>query len=293
MERHLLRDKLTKEQLAYFNLNQQAFQLSPNPDFLYLSPGHEECLQRIRLTLELKNGLFVGIGDSGTGKTTLCNQLLQELNQQDDIIVGMIHHPWAPSLYAFYHMLCDEMGAPAGGSKSTIARRSALFQFIQNQALVHGKTLVLIIDEAQQLTGQQIEIIRSLMNLETPEQKLIQIVIFGQMEFRNIISGKKFMNFRQRVAMSYVLSPLSLPDTGSLIEYRLKRAGLNGAASELFTSQAVEEIYLASKGLPRAITKFCHVALLIAFYQQAGQVTREMVAEAVKSTPLKGVEEYE
>jgi len=292
MGRLAIRDKLSKEQLQYFGLDRQTFQLSPNPEFLYLSPGHEECLQRIHLTLELKNGLFVGIGDSGTGKTTLCNQLLQELSERDDVIVGMLHHPWAPSPYAFYHMICDEIGAPAGGPKSTLSRRAALFQFVQNQVLYHGKTLILIIDEAQQLTGKQIEIVRALLNLETPEQKLIQMVIFGQLEFMNFIAGKRFKNFRQRVAMSYVLSPLSLPDTGALIDYRLRQGGYTGNGA-LFTPEAIEEVYLASKGLPRAITKFCHIALLIAFFRQENRISREIVREAVESTPLKGVEEYE
>lgn len=295
MRKYPVRNQLNQEQLRYYNLIRQPFQLSPNPDFLYLSPGHEECLQRLHLTLELRNGLFVGIGDSGTGKTTLCNLLLQRLSESEDVIVGMLHHPWAPSPYAFYHMLCDEIGAPAGGPKSTIARRGALFQFVQNQALYHGKNLVLIIDEAQQLTPKQLEIIRGLLNLETPEQKLIQMVIFGQLQFMSNIAGKRFKNFRQRVAMSYVLSPLSLQDTGALIDYRMQQAGANGAGEDakLFAPEAVEEIYIATKGLPRAITKFCNVALLIAYYKEQKRISREIAGEAISSTPLKGVEEYE
>ena len=124
-------------------------------------------------------------------------------------------------------------GGSAGGSpykpyKSTIARRTALFQFIQNQVLLENKSLILIVDESQQLTPKQIEIIRGLLNLETAEEKLIQMIIFGQLEFLNNIAGKRFKNFRQRVAMSYVLTPLSLADTGSMINFRLKKAGYKG-----------------------------------------------------------------
>ncbi|MCL5035655.1 MAG: AAA family ATPase [Chloroflexi bacterium] len=291
MRKLLRRDTLSNEQLDFFGLERQPFQLSPNPDFLYLSPSHEECLQRIRLTLELRNGLFVGVGDSGTGKTTICNLLLNEFSSDKDMIVGMLHHPWAPSPYAFYHMLCDEIGAPAGGPKSTIARRTALFQFIQNQVLQENKSLVLIVDESQQLTPKQIEIVRGLLNLETAEAKLIQMIIFGQMEFLNSISGKRFKNFRQRVAMSYVLTPLSLADTGAMINFRLKKAGYKG--KNIFTKEAVDELYRSSSGLPRAITKFCHVAMLIAFFQQEKVIDKDVAVQAVQSTPLKGVDENE
>ncbi|MCD6309504.1 MAG: hypothetical protein J7M18_02255, partial [Candidatus Eremiobacteraeota bacterium] len=153
------------------------------------------------------------------------------------------------------------------------------------------RSLILIIDEAQQLTPKQIEIVRGLLNLETAEAKLIQMIIFGQLEFLNNISGKRFKNFRQRVAMSYVLTPLSLSDTGAMINYRLKRAGYKG--KHIFTRDAIEELYRSSKGLPRAITKFCHVAMLIAFYQQEKKIDRDIIVSAVQSTPLKGVEEHE
>jgi type II secretory pathway predicted ATPase ExeA len=283
---------LGQRHLDFFELERQPFLLSPDPEFLYLSPGHRECLQRIMITIELKSGLFVGIGDSGTGKSSMCNSLFFQLKNDPDFIVKSLFNPKATSEFAFYQRLCEEFDVPTSGSKSALVRQDALFNFIHEQALTHRKSLVLIIDEAQQMSPRQIEIVRTLLNLETGKEKLMQIIIFGQLEFLTTIKGKRFKNFRQRVAMSYILSPLSEDDTHFLIEHRLRTAGYR-RTMPAFTHGAVKALYLASRGLPRAIIKFCNTSLIVAFGMKRRQIDEEVIKLVIESTPLKGVEDYE
>lgn len=274
--------------LDFFGLNEDPFQTSPSTKYFYSSQEHQECLARILLTLELNNGLFVAIGDAGTGKTSLASLVMRDLLQDDNTILALIRQPRARSEFAFLQKLNDSFGVTVNGvgRRSTLMLENSLFNFIQEKALEENKRLVLIVDEAQEMTPTQLLRIRELLNLETESRKLINMIFFGQLEFLNKIRSKRFKNFRQRVAMSYVLNPLNLKDTGELIKYRLKMAGSDGTGIS-YTEDAIQVIHEESKGLPRDICKLGAAGLLAAFASQTNVIDADTIKVEAQSMPIR------
>ncbi|MCD6599569.1 MAG: AAA family ATPase [Dehalococcoidia bacterium] len=274
--------------LDFFGLNEDPFQTSPSTKYFYSSQEHQECLARILLTLELNNGLFVAIGDAGTGKTSLASLVMRDLLQDDNTILALIRQPRARSEFAFLQKLNDSFGVIVSGvgRRSTLMLENSLFNFIQEKALEENKRLVLIVDEAQEMTPTQLLRIRELLNLETESRKLINMIFFGQLEFLNKIRSKRFKNFRQRVAMSYVLNPLNLKDTGELIKYRLKMAGSDGTGIS-YTEDAIQVIHKESKGLPRDICKLGAAGLLAAFASQTNVIDADTIKVEAQSMPIR------
>jgi len=274
--------------LDFFGLNEDPFQTSPSTKYFYSSQEHQECLARILLTLELNNGLFVAIGDAGTGKTSLASLVMRDLLQDDNTILALIRQPRARSEFAFLQKLNDSFGVTVSGvgRRSTLMLENSLFNFIQEKALEENKRLVLIVDEAQEMTPTQLLRIRELLNLETESRKLINMIFFGQLEFLNKIRSKRFKNFRQRVAMSYVLNPLNLKDTGELIKYRLKMAGSDGTGIS-YTEDAIQVIHEESKGLPRDICKLGAAGLLAAFASQTNVIDADTIKVEAQSMPIR------
>lgn len=270
------------EHLRFFGLRKEPFKVGPDPAFFYMSPSHEECLARILLTLELNSGLFVAIGDAGTGKTTLSTILIRELLNKPDYVLGVMKQPRAKSEYSFMEKIANAFELPTlNGKRSIVHLENSLFTFIQKEAYEKKKKLVLVIDEGQEMTPTQLLKIRELLNLETDEDKLINIVIFAQLEFMNKIKGKRFKNFRQRVAMSYLLNPLNLREVKEMIQHRLKVAGWSNGRS-LFTDDAITVMHVRSRGLPRDVCKFCSMALLSAFTQNKESVDKELMETEIE-----------
>lgn len=274
--------------LDFFGLQEDPFQTSPSTKYFYNSREHQECLARILLTLELNNGLFIAIGDAGTGKTTLASLVMRDLLQDDNTILALIRQPRARSEFAFLQKLNDAFGVNVEGigKLSTLILENNLFSFVQEKGLQEGKRLVLIIDEAQEMTPTQLLRIRELLNLETEDRKLINMIFFGQLEFLSKIRTKRFKNLRQRVAMSYMLNPLNLGDTGELIRHRLRVAGGDGNGI-VYTGDAIRVIHEESKGLPRDICKLCAAALLSAFTSRANVIGEDIVRVEAESMPIR------
>lgn len=274
--------------LDFFGLKEDPFQTSPSTKYFYNSREHQECLARILLTLELNNGLFIALGDAGTGKTTLASLVMRDLLQDDNTILGLIRQPRARSEFAFLQKLNDAFGVniEGVGRLSTLMLENSLFHFVQDKALTEGKRLVLIVDEAQEMTPTQLLRIRELLNLETENRKLINMIFFGQLEFLSKIRAKRFKNLRQRVAMSYMLNPLNIEDTGELIRHRLQVAGSDGSGV-VYTEEAIRVIHEESRGLPRDICRLCAAGLLSAFTNQTNAIDADIIKAESEAMPIR------
>lgn len=260
----------------------EPFSTSPDPAFFYRSQEHEDCLQRLEISIRLRRGLNVVLGDVGTGKTTLSRTLLQMLGTEDNFLFQIVLDP---SFKSEFQMLSDLLSMyniePDG--RSTLAYKDTLRDFLFEKGVNEDKTIVLLIDEGQKLTPTYIEVLRNLLNFETNEYKLLQLVIVGQMELLPRI--RRMKSFMDRIALSYVLNPLNREDTRNMILYRLKVAEYPNPES-LFTDSAFEEIYQWTQGYPRQITTLCHNVLVSMFAMEANYVDAGIVKLTVERNTL-------
>lgn len=248
----------------------EPFSTSPDPEFFYLSKEHEAALTNILIELRIKRGLSVILGDVGTGKTTLSRKLIQELKSRDDFIFHIVLDPSFDNEYLFLSSLAKNLDiAPSRDIFSSafndapvqatiLDLRESLERFLFQKGVTENRTVVIIIDEAQKLTDKSLEILRVLLNYETNEYKLLQLVLLGQLELYTRIMN--IPNFFDRISFRYVLNPLGLNETKEMIEFRIRQAGYR-ANMHLFLDEAVKEIYQYSRGYPRRITMLCHRAL--------------------------------
>lgn len=240
-------------------LEKEPFSTSPDPAFFYESGEHRAALMRLMVEIRLKRGLSLILGDVGTGKTTLSRKLFHMLKERQDIIFHMILDPTYETEEIFLDSLIRtfkiEIGKP---QPSVLDYKEALKKYLFQKGVEEGKTVVLLIDEAQKLNLLSLEILRVLLNYETNEFKLLQLVLLSQMELLPRLRQMK--NFWDRINLKYVLNPLDEAETKELIEFRLSAAGYH-QGMEFFTSEAIGEIYRYTQGYPRRISMICHHAL--------------------------------
>ena len=240
-------------------LEKEPFSTSPDPAFFYESGEHRAALMRLMVEIRLKRGLSLILGDVGTGKTTLSRKLFHMLKERQDIIFHMILDPTYETEEIFLDSLIRtfkiEIGKP---QPSVLDYKEALKKYLFQKGVEEGKTVVLLIDEAQKLNLLSLEILRVLLNYETNEFKLLQLVLLSQMELLPRLRQMK--NFWDRINLKYVLNPLDETETKELIEFRLSAAGYH-QGMEFFTGEAIGEIYRYTQGYPRRISMICHHAL--------------------------------
>lgn len=249
--------------MSYFKVlgfEKEPFSTSPDPDFFYLSKEHESALANILIELRLKRGLSVILGDVGTGKTTLSRKLIQELKDRPDFIFHIILDPSFESEETFLTSLAKNFEINIGNDAPVeiVALREGLERFLFQKGVTENKTVTLIIDEAQKLNESSLEVLRVLLNYETNEFKLIQLVLLGQLELHAKITD--IANFFDRISFKYTLNPLDIEETREMIEFRLKQAGYS-ANMHLFLDEAIREVHAYTRGYPRRITMLCHRAL--------------------------------
>ncbi len=252
--------------MSYHSLlgfKKEPFSTSPDPEFFYLTREHDMALTNILIELRLRRGLTVIFGDIGTGKTSLSRKLVQELRRRGDLIFHMILNPafeneeqFLISLVRNFNIELEPSDMPA--IERILDLRDAVERFLIQKSVEEKKTVILIIDEAQKLDLTTLEVLRVLLNFETNEYKLIQLVLLGQMELYSKIANMS--NFIDRISFKYTLNPLGPKETKEMIEYRIRKAGY-ASAMELFSPDAVSEIYNYSRGYPRSITMLCHRVL--------------------------------
>jgi general secretion pathway protein A len=259
------------------------FNITPDPSFLYLSPTHQEALAHLRYGLGQKKGFIVLTGEVGCGKTTLCRAFLNELDAARTD-TALILNPRLTERELLAAIL-RELGeiAPGAGS-APLALDNADLTGRLNDALLRrihaGKDIVLIIDEAQNLSFEVMEQLRLLSNLETDTQKLLQIILIGQPELKAKLAEKRLRQLRQRILVFYELNSLKRAQVDAYIQHRLTLAGASGRPR--FTKAALRSIYGRSRGIPRLVNSLCDKALLAAYARDSEEVNWFDVRRAVK-----------
>jgi general secretion pathway protein A len=253
------------------NLQREPFSNSPEPDFFFKSDQHRGCLQKLELAVRLRRGLNVVMGDVGTGKTTLCRQLILNFSRRNEdreqIETHLILDPLFSNTREFLSAVNLLLGSPASsGEESEWQLKENIKDYLFTSGVNEGRIVVLIIDEGQKLPDFCLETLREFLNYETNEFKLLQIVIFAQMEFEQVLREHK--NFADRVNQYYYLKPLNFRNSREMIKFRIKRAGsVPATASALFTFPALWAIYRATGGYPRKIITLCHQVMLAMIIQ--------------------------
>ena len=260
----------------FFSLDASPFVLTPDPRFLFRSRGHHDILASLRYGIASQKGIMALIGDVGTGKTTLCRALLQELPK--DVQSALILNPHLSDTELLGAIL-DDLGLERRG-----ATRAELMLVLVEHLLAAGaagRTVVVILDEAQQMSIEALEQIRILSNLETPSRKLLQIVLAGQSELADRLRRRELRQLDQRIGIRCQLQPLSRNETFRYIEHRLRAAGLAGSMP--FTRAALARIYSRSRGTPRVVNLVCDRALLAAYSTGARVIDDRLVRLAIRN----------
>jgi general secretion pathway protein A len=261
---------------SFFALKEKPFSLTPNPRFLFLSKTHNEVYAHLIYGIESRAGFIEVTGEVGTGKTTILRTLLSHLDEEKYRVAFIFN----PKLTAFELLrnINREFGvADDGLSNPDLIRSLNEFLLTENRA---ERTPILVIDEAQNLSGEVLEQIRLLSNLETEDDKLIQIVLVGQPELRHHLSDHSLRQLNQRIAVRYQLGSLNKEEMASYVLHRLNIAGRPDG--NIFSSAALKKIFQCSGGVPRRVNLICDRALLTAYSEERGVVYPRDVKQAVK-----------
>src|SRR5688572_762308 len=271
----LPRDFTPRMYLPFFGLNEKPFAITPDPRYLYLSERHAEALAHLLYGINEAGGFVQLTGEVGTGKTTIVRSLLAQTPKNAEIALILNPRMTAPE---FLLTLCEELGI--GVPDEAIGSGKDLVDILNDYLLrAHGggRRVVLVVDEAQNLAPDVLEQLRLLTNLETNTQKLLQIILIGQPELRELLERNDLRQLAQRVTGRYHLDPLSQDETTAYVRHRLRVAG---ATTDIFTQLALSEVYRLSSGVPRVINVICDRALLGAYTQDRHRVTPSIVREA-------------
>ena len=260
---------------TFFGLKERPFQLVPNPVYLYLSRGHQEALAHLRYAVEHGDGFVEIIGEVGTGKTTLCRVFLENLHSR--VKAAYIFNPKLNAIQLL-KAINDEFGI-SSSADSTKALIDHLNQYLIKRKAA-GNRVVIVIDEAQNLSKDVLEQLRLLSNLETTRSKLLQIVLVGQPELRKILNSHALRQLNQRITLRCTLTPLTQAESQQYIFHRIHIAATHPLIS--FTPNALKKIWRYSRGIPRRINILCDRALLTAFTRDGHKIHGKIVDLAIK-----------
>jgi general secretion pathway protein A len=260
----------------FYGLREKPFSLTPDSQFLYLSESHRTAIDSFLYGIDQRAGFVVMTGDAGTGKTTICRATLEKIDK--NVKTAVIFNSLLSERELLVSILQDFGLASKGRSKKELI--DELNKFLLDQ-LSQGKNAAIIIDEAQNLSIPVLEQIRMLSNLETEKEKMLQIVLLGQLELEQKLQSPELRQLSQRVTIKHRLLPLSQKETEHYINQRLAVAG--GQGNITFSRSAINEIYRFSKGIPRLINLICDRALLGGFVDQTYYINRKIIQRARKS----------
>ena len=268
--------------LSYYNLNEKPFQISTDPKFLWLGEKHKEALAILTYGILDNKGFLLLTGDVGTGKTTIINTLLNNLD--DDIIAAHVPDPDLEHL-DFFNFVANVFSIDRKFStKGEFLNHLSKFL---HDAYSKNKKVLLIIDEAQRLKPELLEEIRLLSNIERQDTKLLNIFFVGQEEFNNILIKPENRALRQRITINYYIEPLTENETKEYIKHRLNIAG---SQRNIFSSSAIGEIFSFSKGFPRLINIICDLALLTGYVKEQKTINEPIIKECAKELQIPAEE---
>ncbi|HTV65697.1 MAG TPA: AAA family ATPase [Bryocella sp.] len=258
----------------FFGLARNPFEISPDPFFYHPTPRHNEALANLHYGVGRRKGFIVITGEVGTGKTLLVRCLLAEL-RKNNIVFAYVFNPLLPVVEFFQYIMAD-LGLPYAGRTKTEMLLDLNRFLIQRHA--RGLITALVVDEAQALRPDLLEEIRLLTNLETSQQKLLQIVLMGQPELEMVLDSPELRQLKQRVALRCQLQPLNHDQTRSYVLSRLERAGAS-PTPPIFTDEALEKVFEYSRGIPRIINNLCENSMVNAFAREHRPVTADLITD--------------
>jgi general secretion pathway protein A len=260
---------------SFFGLAEKPFAITPDPRYLYLSERHAEALAHLLYGINESGGFIQLTGEVGTGKTTVVRTLLSRVPHHADVAV--ILNPRVTPV-EFLLTICEELGLDiADLDRDSVKQMVDALNRRLLQAHAEGRRIIVLVDEAQNLSFEVLEQVRLLTNLETPTQKLLQIILIGQPELRELLDRTDLRQLAQRITGRYHLMPLSREETKGYVRHRLRVAG---ATEELFTPGALTEVHRLSSGIPRVINVACDRALLGAYTQETRRISAALVRQA-------------
>ncbi|MEW5693192.1 MAG: AAA family ATPase [Candidatus Hydrogenedentota bacterium] len=259
----------------FYGFTENPFSMTPDTKYLFYSSHHREAFAALKYGIEQKKGFIVITGEVGTGKTTICRAILNQLDPT--INVALIFNPMMSEIELLKAILDDLEIEKKGETVKDIV--DSLNEYLLKEA-TGGKTTVLIIDEAQDLSSKLLEQIRLLSNLETEKEKLLQIVLVGQPELMYNLQKEELRQLRQRITVSYHLKPLNKDEVKRYIQHRLSVAGDTGSIT--FADKSVGMIYRYSRGIPRLINSLCDKCLLVAYVKEVHEIDTVIVKLGIK-----------
>jgi general secretion pathway protein A len=261
--------------LDFYGLKEPPFNITPNPKYLFYSGKHREALNHLLYGIRERKGFVQITGEVGSGKTTLCRALLEQLG--NNYSTALILNP-ALDADMLVKAIAREFGLEVSGM-DRLEMMEQINWFLLKQ-LEDGRESVLIIDEAQNLTNELLEQVRMLSNLETYDRKLLQIVLMGQPELRDRLNDPSLRQLRQRITVRYHLTPLKQNEICQYVQHRLEISGAQN--TQRFTFPAMWRIFKYTKGIPRLVNALCDKCLLAGFVQQSDRITFGLVGRAVR-----------
>lgn len=269
--------------LAHFGLREHPFSPTADPAYMYVTPSHKECLYRLWNHLDGRHGIALVLGGYGTGKTTLLRKVITGMRADPQryctAVIGSPVPSW--TTFALLENTVEQFGVPPE-DRAFSAYLSRLNEFLIER---RNQVTTLIIDDAQNLNKRgQIELLRLAQNLETAQHKLLNLVLFAQLEWIPIL--RAVPQFQQRINLTYTLEPLSLRELERVIAFRLQQAGATEERGPVFEPGALEAIHAYSDGSPRVTVTLCRNTMLLAMQRQTRHITAEMVLHTIERTTL-------
>ncbi len=266
--------------LEFFGLSEPPFGLTPDTAFYFGNTSHQEALHTLLVALRMGEGFIKVTGEVGTGKTLLCRKLLRELAGDPSVVTAYIPNP-AMTVSALHQALADELGVSSGRHVG----QHRLMRLIGDRLVAErtaGRSVVLIIDEAQALPRDCLEAVRLLTNLETEKSKLLQVVLTGQPELDVRLARPAMRQLRERISFSHSLVPMDSQAVADYLNHRLDVAGYSGP--RLFRPRVAHAIARGCRGVPRLVNIVAHKCLLVAYGQGKATITSEYVRRAIADT---------
>jgi general secretion pathway protein A len=266
----------------FYHLRKEPFHITPNPEFLFLSPSHKQALGSIVYGVRNRKGFIVITGEVGVGKTTVLRSYLEGVAKQKTKVIYIFNTN--VSFKNLLKTIYKELGLdPKSGD--IVEMLNDLYQILMDE-YKQGNTVLLIADEAQNMPIETLENLRMLSNLETSNDKLLQIVLIGQYEFEDILNLHELRQLKQRIVLRSTIVPLTQKESIAYIKHRLGKAAMNG--SQVFTKGAMKRIVKEAKGIPRLLNILCDNALITGFGYKKRPVNTKIVEEVI--TDFKGGE---